>query len=372
MNSPISRNPLIDVIKGLACAVIVWHHLAFYGPMSDVVHLYAPAPIEWLYNNARMAVQVFLVLGGYLAAASLAPQRVARFDSVGMQLLRRFVRLVVPYGVALLLAIGVAALVRPWFDHSSVPEAPSLSQLLAHALLLQDIVGEEALSAGVWYVAIDFQLFVLSAGLLAAGRAWSGQHHRRAVAVTTLMVVVLTGVSLCFFNREPAWDQWGVYFFGAYGLGMLSYWAVHALRPSLWLVGIALLGALALGLDFRVRIAVALGTALGLVLLMRRPVAWAGWSGIALLQRWGQMSYSVFLVHFPVCLLVNAVVSHFWPQSLWVNSTGLVLAFALSLVLGRILYLRVECRVPSWTLAWRWQASLVGMGLLVVWLELLA
>ena len=372
MNSPLSRNPLMDAIKGLACAAIVWHHLAFYGPMSDVVHLQAPTLMEWLYDNARMAVQVFLVLGGYLAAASLAPQRVARFDSVGAQLLRRFVRLLVPYAVALLLAIVVAALVRPWFDHPSVPEAPSLAQLLAHALLLQDVVGEEALSAGVWYVAIDFQLFALSTVLLAGVRAWPGLPRRSAATVSTVLVLVFTAASLWFFNRDPAWDAWGWYFFGAYGLGMLSYWAVHASRPGLWLAGIALLGALALGLEFRARIAVALGTALGLVLLMRRPLAVSGWSGIALLQRWGQMSYSIFLVHFSVCLLANAVVSYFWPQDLLANSAGLLLAFGLSLRVGRILYQRVECRVPAWSMAWRWQASLIGMGLLVAWLELLA
>ena len=32
--SRISRNALIDSTKGLACIAIVWHHLAFYGPMS--------------------------------------------------------------------------------------------------------------------------------------------------------------------------------------------------------------------------------------------------------------------------------------------------------------------------------------------------
>ena len=36
MTSPHSRTPLIDMIKGVACATIVWHHLAFYGPMSDM------------------------------------------------------------------------------------------------------------------------------------------------------------------------------------------------------------------------------------------------------------------------------------------------------------------------------------------------
>lgn len=38
---------------------------------------------------------------------------------------------------------------------------------MAHALLLQGIVGE-SLSAGVWYVSIDFQLFADTVLLLAA------------------------------------------------------------------------------------------------------------------------------------------------------------------------------------------------------------
>jgi hypothetical protein len=153
MSSSLSRTPVIDMAKGLACIAIVWHHLAFYGPMSDIAQPLAPGLIAWLYDYGRMAVQVFLVLGGYLAAASLAPQGVPRFDHAGHAIAKRFVRLVVPYAVALLLTVLVAALVRPWMEHASVPDEPTLAQLLANALLLQDIVGESALSAGVWYVA---------------------------------------------------------------------------------------------------------------------------------------------------------------------------------------------------------------------------
>lgn len=53
--------------------LIIWHHLAAYGPMSDVVQLAAPGVIGGLYDDARMAVQVFPVVGGFLfAAATLA------------------------------------------------------------------------------------------------------------------------------------------------------------------------------------------------------------------------------------------------------------------------------------------------------------
>jgi peptidoglycan/LPS O-acetylase OafA/YrhL len=357
---------LIDVLKGLACATIVWHHLAFYGPMSDAALPLFPGLMAWLYDYGRMAVQLFLVLGGYLAATSLAPQGLARFDGVSQQVARRFVRLVVPYAVALVLAVVVAALVRPWFEHPSVPAEPSLPQLLANALLLQDILGEEALSAGVWYVAIDFQLFTLVTLLVAGVRALPGLAPVQHTLLLRALVVAGTAASLLVFNRQPGLDMWAFYFLGAYGLGMMACWAVRAERPVPWLVGMALLGGLALALDFRARILVALVSALGLVWALRRPLVLPSGSAVALLQRLGQMSYSVFLVHFPVCLLVNALVHQGWPQEPLPNVLGMLAAFALSLAAGRLLYQWVERPVPTWSLALRWQAGLVGTGMLVV------
>lgn len=365
MSSP-SRNALIDSMKGMACATIVFHHLAFYGPMSDVAQPLMPSLMAWLSTYGRMAVQVFLVIGGYLAASSLAPGGVARFDSASQQIGRRFVRLVVPYAVALVVAILASAAVRPWMAHPSVPADPELSQLVANALLIQDIVGEEALSAGVWYVAIDFQLFALAVLLFAAVRLWPGLPAARAARLGQMLVVAGTAASLLFFNRQADLDMWAVYFWGAYGLGMMACWAVRSPRPWAWLALMVLLGAASLALDFRGRIAVALCTALALVVLLRlRQPAWEWPVGSDRLQQLGRMSYSVFLVHFPVCLLMNALVSHWWPDTPALNALGMVTAFLLSLTAGRLLYQRVERHVPSWTVALRWQAGLVGTGLAV-------
>lgn len=162
MSLPDKRLPGIDALKGIACVMIIWHHLAFYGPMSDVVYPFAPALTDWLYEYGRMAVQVFLVVGGFLAAGSLAPEGVAASGQPVQLILRRYRRLLKPYLVALLVSVLVAALVRPWFNDPSVSAEPTVWQLLAHVLLLQDVLDQEALSAGVWYVAIDFQLFAMS------------------------------------------------------------------------------------------------------------------------------------------------------------------------------------------------------------------
>ena len=60
MSSPSSRTPLIDMVKGMACMTIIWHHLAFYGPMSDIAQPLAPALM------ARMKPGACLVLSGLL------------------------------------------------------------------------------------------------------------------------------------------------------------------------------------------------------------------------------------------------------------------------------------------------------------------
>lgn len=372
MQTPVSRAPWIDTLKGAACIAIVWHHLAFYGPMSDVALPLAPNLIAWLYDHARLAVQVFLVLGGYLAASSLAPQGWVRFDSAAAQIGKRFVRLMIPLAAALAVAMAAAALVRPWLEHPSVPDAPRWPQLLAHVLLLQDLVGEEALSAGVWYVAIDFQLFAGTVLVLAGVRRALSQMPP-VVQARAVQAVVLAGVAASLFwaNLQPELDVWGLYFFGAYGLGMLACWAVRSLRPAWWWGLMAALAVAALAWDFRSRIALAAVTALTLAVLLRQVPQWPAGAWARGLQRVGRMSYSVFLVHFPVCLLVNAAFAQAWPTQPVPNALGMGLAFVLSLVAGRLMFRWVEQPAPTWMQALRWQAGMLGLGLLVLQVEAL-
>jgi peptidoglycan/LPS O-acetylase OafA/YrhL len=334
---PAQRLPGVDALKGGACVLIVWHHLAFYGPMSDVVHGAAPGLMNWLYSYGRMAVQVFLVIGGFLAACSLAPEGSASFRRPLRLVLKRYRRLALPLVVAVLITVLVAALVRPWLNDPAVPDPPTLWQLLAHLFLLQDLLGQEALSAGIWYVAIDFQLFVLSVALLTVIR---GGRHRWAV-------LALAAASLLVFNRRVELDMTGLYFFGAYALGMLAWWASRSEQPARWLLAIVGMGAAALLMDFRGRLLVAVAVALGLVWLQRS--AWpARWLQQAWMLRLGQISYSVFLIHFPVCLLVNAAVNHFWPGQVAANTLGMLAAFVLSLLAGEALYRSIESPDARW------------------------
>ena len=148
-----------------------------------------------------------------------APQGVARFTRPVRLILRRYRWLVLPYLVAVVASVLVAALVHPWFDHSSVTAAPTWLQVIAHAFLLQELLGEGALSAGFWYMAIDLQLFAVCVLVFSFARTlakrWPGLPSRAGV----WMVGVLALLSLFFFNRQPGLDITALYFFASYVLG---------------------------------------------------------------------------------------------------------------------------------------------------------
>jgi peptidoglycan/LPS O-acetylase OafA/YrhL len=197
------------------------------------------------------------------------------------------------------------------------------------------VLGEEALSAGAWYVAIDLQLYALFALMMAL----AARSNARGIAQA--LVVTATVASLLAFNRDPAWDVWAPYYFGSYGLGVLAAWSAQAPRPRVAAIAIAVLGALALWVEFRSRIALATTVALLL--------AWTDVNG--LLRRWpdsrllgwlGRISFSVFLIHYPVVVLFDAIAARWLGGQPLVEALTLGLAFISCTAAGALFHRYVE------------------------------
>jgi peptidoglycan/LPS O-acetylase OafA/YrhL len=302
-----TRSFPLDALRALAAQLIVLHHLSVYGPIAEAMHGLSPAISGWFHDYGRMAVQIFLVLGGYLSARALSAHEPSLHRSAPALLAQRYGRLAPPFLVAVGLTLAASWLVAPLLP-ALVPEQVTLTQLLAHVLLLHDVLGQEALTVGAWYVAIDFQLFALLLALMwGLRRLGLSQTWRQGLA--PVLVGALVTASLLYFNRHSAQDAYAPYFFGAYGLGALLFWWQGWPTRLRWLsLGLLVsLLLLALAMQFRERLLVA--TATGAVLMLWRqgpgPAWWAD-----RVQGLARDAYALFLVHFPVILLVNAVYAH--------------------------------------------------------------
>jgi len=344
----------LDAIRVIAAQLIVLHHLSIYGPVAQAVRSVAPGVIDWLDDYGRIAVQVFLVMGGFLFIRSRLWRSAPDLDAVARALMRRWLRLFLPFYVALLWVLLASVPGQAWIGADWVPQWPDLPTVLAHLTGLYDYLGIDALSAGAWYVTIDFQLHAVALGFawLAARSASARASQQR---VFMLLVALGAGASLLWVNRRADWDFQPLYFFGSFALGV----AVEGLARSagrdqrLTALAIVLLAVGALAIDWRLRIAVALACALVLMAGVR------GWGATfdtwltggrsplrALMRRsivvLGDISYALFLVHFSVCVMANAVFVRFTDQSPPVAIIFFLAAWAGSLPLAALLHRWVE------------------------------
>lgn len=341
------RQTHIDAAKVLASHLIVLHHFTVYGPLAEALDLAAPKVTNFFFAYARMAVQVFLVIGGYLAAGTLAPHGYFQRKWPWRSVAQRYVRLVLPFGVALLLVTACSAVARHWLQADFIPAAPSLFALLAHFALLFDVLGYESLSSGVWYVAIDFQLFAVMAMLL-----WAGGR-----AAQWLVALAMLG-SLFFFNLHQTGDVWALYFFGSYGMGAFAWWAGHSRHAGKVLGLLAVAGAAALLWDFRLRIALALVLALGLGLARwhlghdahQKPVRKS--TALRVLRILSRSSYALFLTHFSIVLLANVLWAHLaWTVpggAAWFTAGAWVVCVSISMLFERLVERPLSAlRIPA-------------------------
>lgn len=317
-----SRFFWVDLLKVSAALIIVGHHVSAYAPFSPEIEPVLEGLHVWLYDYGRMAVSIFLVIGGFLAGQSILEKRQAGFSSIW----KRYRRLMPLYLVAIALTLIASAFVRPGYQADWLPGTPNFGQLLAHGLLLQDVLGVEALFAGAWYVAIDFQLYsLLVLGWWACRQLGFGEPGFAA------LVFALAASSLFVFNRNASLDWSAVYFMAAYGLGVFAGIANRGRGYAIAFVVLGILSTLGLMLEFRPRLLLAMLTALVLFAVSFQK---SGGKNFASLTALSEGSYAVFLLHFSVIVLTSALWAHSGLQGPLAAIFFVLSTLALSVILG--------------------------------------
>jgi peptidoglycan/LPS O-acetylase OafA/YrhL len=338
-----SRLPLVDAVRALAATVIVGHHFSSYQPLADAASPIAGPLIDWLREYGRVA-QVFIVLSGFMLAGSLARRR---WDGGGVRrfIVQRYCRLALPYFAAIGFAIVAEEFGRDWIDNDVVGALPTIQQVLAHCLFLQDLLGYESLSAGLWFVCITFQLTLLYVAALfirdtMTNRAptWArGAMNRLPLALGWLLAIA----SLFYFNRDSSWESWAAFFFGQFFLGVLVQRALENRLAEKSLAIYVLIVLIAIAIEWRSRLVLALAT--GIVLFVGGKFgALSRWPTNRVVAFMGRTSYSLFLIHFPVLVVVATL----WEREEWTTPlgavAGLVFAYVVSILAATLFYRFVE------------------------------
>lgn len=330
---------LIDVFKAIAAQVIVFHHLSIYGPISrEAISLNGWA--QWLSDYGRFAVQIFLVLGGYLAMMTL-PKLLDR-DRLLKTLINRYLRLVPTFMVAMILTIIAAFITRYYLTEDFVGERETWAQILSHLFLLHGVLNIDSISAGAWYIAIDWQLYATLAILITLfGRT---QH-----LVLVLLVMMFSG--LFYFSQFEYFDDWMIYFIGSYGLGVIAFLISDRGNQTLarlskvagYLMVVLLTVSLFMGAGAKTIVALMIF----LVLLISDFNIFEinithSSRGVKLIKWVSQRSYCLFLVHYPFILLFNAMYEKFNLSTYGISTILICVVWVVSLIAANYLYEWVE------------------------------
>jgi peptidoglycan/LPS O-acetylase OafA/YrhL len=356
MSPKLSQYWLIDALKVLAAQIIVLHHCVSYGEIASAAKELLPSVTTFLFDYGRYAVQVFLVVAGYLAAQSAEKAIAIRHSNAGafgtkllLQLaMRRYLRLVGPYVVALLITIVCASLARQWSTDEYIGQPETIAQVLAHLFLLQGVLGYESISAGVWYVAIDWQLFTALAVIYAV-------FQRPGIRIGVISILIVA--SLLYFNRHASFENSFIYFIGSYGLGILAYWSsgLNAIKANLpWvsakkvLLAITLIVLVSALHSVWLRNYLALGIAFLLLYAGNRPYPHPQ-SWLANAMQWASArAYCAFLIHFAFILLANTALLALHLESSAIGLGLITLVSVLSWIAAGYLYRWVELPIGRW------------------------
>jgi peptidoglycan/LPS O-acetylase OafA/YrhL len=347
---PSARYESLDLWRGIACLMIVLLHAGHYakahpepGTEADRVG----SALLGVVGRMGIGVQLFFVISGYCIAATVVSAR--RRGSPGVEFFtRRFRRIFPPYWAALVV-MAVAVALQPvlgigdrlttpaedGYPYVPPPSGLTISQWVGNLSLTETwrahLIGgpESKLLGPAWSLCYEEQFYAVCGLLLllVPGRFFTG------VAVVTAATVALVVGTHAAGARVPV----GFFFDGRWVLfacGVFVY--LHLCDPPggrKWVVPLLLGATLAAsawlqyvrlrnGADpiLRQQVSewvVGAGFALVLLALHRWDLRLAGARAMQPVAFCGRMCYSLYLIHWPVTLVVSIWLYHAGVRGTW-------------------------------------------------------
>lgn len=318
----------LDSLRGLAAMVVVFHHLRLV-LQDEPSALIKNTPLRLLFSG-ESAVIVFFVLSGFVLHLSLTsggPKPVWAYA------LRRFLRIYLPFCIAILVSALLWHLIEPtslpsvmpWINLYSWQVRPDMQVILAH-LFMTDARAMQSLDNVMWSLVVELRLSLLFP-IIATGLLWNWR------ATCALSIACSLGCAYLDRFSSPEWVV-NPFLTGKY-LALFAIGGAMAenvarlqvviggmrplLRTLLWCLALVLF-------SFYPTRAFGVPTTLGATVLVALTLSDARVQPVLLsrMPLWlGRVSYSLYLIHLPVMLALLHILQGAVPPPLVLPLAGI-------------------------------------------------
>jgi peptidoglycan/LPS O-acetylase OafA/YrhL len=283
VQAPNQRIGVINALRAFAALFVAWgHFVAGQGKYLSLSGKYG-----------YLGVHIFFVISGFVIPWSLYRARYALRDYPRF-LLKRNVRLYPPYLASIVITIlATNFIMAPKLGLPRVDvTAPSL---LAHFAYLNDVIHLPWVNVVYWTLAIEFQWYLLLGlmfPLLVAGSKWV----RFAGLAGMMAAYFMVGHNRLIFHSIPIFLV-GVFVF-QYRINLIGLREMLGLIAVMVLAMIGPIGWIVAGVSVTTGMLIAFST-----FHSRR------------MDRVGDVSYSLYLLHLPIGVTLIGCLSHWLPYS---------------------------------------------------------
>lgn len=353
----------VDFLRGVVCLSLMGFHF-FNRGLHDAMLASTGGEGGWgdtLVWHWRLGVESFFILAGLLLAHNFRPTSDGRI-STGRYLLRRFIRLGIPFWIAIGIAVADKWIPYLMFKKAAIAP-PGAREILAHLTFSFEFLGIREMEPGWWSLATLEQFYIvwiLAFGVLAWIFGPSTEHP--SMAERTMVGWLSAGCigSISIWVIDPS-NKEGyltiLRFTGFLCLGVLMHWAVRrgfAWVPFLFCLMFLVGAAAYTGRSRLIAACVMVAILFPLVEGAKAPT----WKVFRLLGVIGRCSYSIYLVHG---MVGDRLAMGLKPLQAKVGDLAGPLLFGISMVAGvlagMIFYRLVEVPCQNWARSVRYRET---------------
>ena len=297
-----------------------------------------------VFHYGSAGVAVFFVLSGFVIAHSLTGKAM-NGAAIGKFIVRRSVRLDPPYWVSMV-AMGFVIMALALVHGDPVPK-PEAGNILAHIFYVQELLRLPEIKIVYWTLTYEIQFYIVYAVSLWITALLARRLPQKASE--SFVFALLFGIALVAAVVARDWAFHGLFvnLWHGFFLGVLAYRAGIQRRsplPLFILIAATIYGAFGVQTVFGVPCA---ATALLLFICARNRRIYTALAG-PVWQWGGSISYSLYLIHGPVIVMLTGAWQRVAGRGLVADSGGFVFVLAACLIAASAFWWLIERPSQKW------------------------